>query len=233
MLSTLGVDPADSMRGYENWRSVLELAMEKVRHASGQQGAVSAEDGMLLFGLARALQPEVVIETGIAAGISSSFLGAALAENGHGTLYSIELPTTRNVPHSCADGVEYGWSVWGPGWAIPPKIRQALGERHVFLFGDVRDELPRLLGEIGQVDMFFHDDLHLPDHVSWEFQSVWPRIRPGGVLAADDVDFGWIKFVRQNKLPEASLVNLDRLAAVRKPKAAVSPSLNSGSSGVS
>jgi hypothetical protein len=217
MLEALGIDPQDGIRGYEKWRPCLEAAWERVNHAAGQHGAVSIADGMVLFGLARALRPNVVIETGVAAGISSSFIGAALAENGHGVLYSVELPTALGQSHSSPDGSRYDWPSVGPGWAVPSEVRSALGQRNVLLLGDVRDVLPRLLDEVGRVDLFFHDDLHLPEHVLWEFGLVWPRLRPGGTLVADDADFGWFKFTKLNRLPRSSLLNLDRLVAVRKP----------------
>lgn len=217
VLRGMGVDTERAMRGFERWRATLEGAADEVRRASGSHGAVSTADGMVLFGLTRALGPEVVVETGTAAGISSSFVGAALVENGHGMLYSVDLPTPARRSHACADGSRYDWPARGVGWAVPASVRDGLGRRSVLLTGDVRDVLPRLLGDLGQVDIFFHDDLHLPDHVFWEFQLVWPHVRSGGVLVADDVDFGWISFLRRNNLPDACLLNLDRLAGARKP----------------
>lgn len=216
MLTSLGINPKQAMHGYVKWQPLLESAASRVRDTTGHQGAVSLEDGKLLFAITRALQPEVVIETGVAAGISSSFIGAALIENGKGALYSIELPTTLGTAHSCADGSTYDWPVNGPGWAVPPAIKQGLGSRAKMLLADVRQALPALLAEVGHVDLFFHDDLHLPDHVLWEFQLVWPRLRAGGALVADDVDMGWIRFARQNRLGSQSLLNMDRLAAARK-----------------
>jgi hypothetical protein len=49
----------------------------------------------LVAALVRALQPEVVVETGSAWGQTSRLIGQALQRNGHGTLYSIETNTER------------------------------------------------------------------------------------------------------------------------------------------
>jgi predicted O-methyltransferase YrrM len=43
----------------------------------------------------RALQPEVVVETGSAFGFGAAMMGAALKANGHGKLYSLEIDRVR------------------------------------------------------------------------------------------------------------------------------------------
>jgi len=35
--------------------------------------------------------------------------------------------------------------------------------------------------------LFIHDSLHTRSNMTWEFETVWPHLRPGGVLIADDV----------------------------------------------
>jgi predicted O-methyltransferase YrrM len=48
--------------------------------------------------------------------------------------------------------------------------------------------LPGLLEGLGTVDLFVHDSLHTARNMRREFGLVWPRLRPGGVLVADDVE---------------------------------------------
>jgi hypothetical protein len=48
--------------------------------------------GPLLYVLIRALKPKIVLETGVASGVSTLFMLQALNHNTHGTLYSIDLP---------------------------------------------------------------------------------------------------------------------------------------------
>lgn len=59
----------------------------------GDSAEVEVSD--LLFGLVRALQPELCVETGAAFGQSAYAIGDALRMNGHGHLISLELDPIR------------------------------------------------------------------------------------------------------------------------------------------
>ncbi|OLC97015.1 MAG: hypothetical protein DMG35_15675 [Acidobacteria bacterium] len=215
-LQGLGVRASRTLRGYEQWRPELERVVHDVQQASDGQGGVSSADGLVLYGLVRALEPDYVVETGVAAGVSTSYIGAGLIDNGHGHLFSIELPPAEELALVCADGSRYIWQDRGVGWAIPASIRAGLGGRHRLILRDVRKALAELLREIPYVDIFFHDDLHAPEHMLWEYSLVWPRIRPGGVLVSDDSNYGWIQFCRELRRGEEGFPNLDRLTALRK-----------------
>src|SRR3712207_2183494 len=56
----------------------------------------------------RLLEPSVVIETGVAYGVSSAFILRALEESGHGVLHSVDMPTLRR-------GSERFWGIAVPG----------------------------------------------------------------------------------------------------------------------
>jgi predicted O-methyltransferase YrrM len=222
-LSDLGIDPVAALDGFDRWRPFLERAVAAVENASAGQGGIGFDDGLILYGLARALKPVCIIETGVAAGVSTSFFAAALVENESGRLFSIEFPpdavnggvaNTHREPLD--DGSLYCWSENGVGWAIPLVLRDRLADRHQLILEDARAALPRLLSSLTHIDIFFHDDLHTPDHMLWEYESVWPRLRPGGVLVSDDVNHGWIEFCRRHRLRGAAFNNLDRLCALRK-----------------
>ena len=215
-LERFGIDLQVAMAGFEVWRPKLEQVVRSVNRAPDGQGGIRLEDGMILYGLVRALGPEVIVETGVAAGVSTSFLGAALIENSQGTLFSIELPPKENV--TLADGSRYSWQRHGVGWAIPADIKVRLHDRHEMILADVREALPPLLNKVGYVDLFFHDDLHTPDHMLWEYSLVWPFIRPGGVMISDDANFGWLQFCKGlgNYKGYEALRNVNRLTAVRK-----------------
>ena len=225
-LETIGIDKNMGLDGFGKWQKRLERVVAEVTNYSSNQGGVSLEDGVILYGITRALKPRYVIETGIAAGVSTSFISAALIENESGEFYSIELPpgggangvhdggVHENGVHE--DGAVYDWRSRGVGWAIPDEVRRQIGSRHTLILQDVRTALPELLARLPWVDMFFHDDLHTPDHMLWEFELVWPRLRPTGALIADDVNYGWIQFCRNLGMGAGALYNVQRLASIRK-----------------
>jgi len=215
-LQGLGIDVDLALLGFSRWRSRLETVVSVVRDATDGQGGISFDDGMILYGLARALKPEHVVETGVAAGVSTSFFGAALIENGHGKLFSIELPPGEASGRALADGSLYLWHQRGVGWAIPEEIRSSFGSRHRIIFQDVRCALPELLRELPCIDLFFHDDLHTPDHMFWEYEAVWAKLSARGVLVSDDANHGWIKFCRERGCDGTAFYNVDRLCALRK-----------------
>lgn len=120
----------------------------------------------------RLLRPEVVVETGVAYGVSSAFILKALQENGRGALHSIDLPPLRLG----SDRFQ--------GISVPETLR----ERWSIYRGASARVLPGLLEELGQVDLFLHDSLHTHRNMRREFSTVWPRLPEGGVLLADDVE---------------------------------------------
>jgi hypothetical protein len=215
MLQMVGIEPTKALNGFERWADTLEYVVSSVAKHSGQ-GGINMPEGQFLFGVVRALQPRTVIETGVAAGVSSCFFIAALLENQRGTLYSVDLPTHGNSRLDCADASRYSWPERGVAWAIPSEMKAQIGGRHHLILEDVREALPRLLNKVGQVDLFFHDDLHLPEHMLWEYQSVWQYLREGGVLASHDANMGWIRFCRDQGISGEQLANLNRLCAVRR-----------------
>jgi predicted O-methyltransferase YrrM len=120
----------------------------------------------------RLLEPALVIETGVAYGVSSAFALTALRENGHGALHSVDLPPLRRE-------AEKFWGI-----AVPEELR----ERWTLHRGSSATVLPRLLEEIPKIDLFVHDSLHTQRNMRREFETVWPRLRTGGVIIADDVE---------------------------------------------
>jgi predicted O-methyltransferase YrrM len=120
----------------------------------------------------RLLEPDVVVETGVAYGVSSAFILEALRENGRGTLHSVDLPPLRRR--------------YGEFWGVA--VDRTLGSRWNVHRGSSKRVLPGLLGEVGTVDLFLHDSQHTYRNMRREFEAVWPHLRAGGVILADDVE---------------------------------------------
>ena len=144
--------------------------------------------------MCRLLEPEVVVETGVAYGVSSAFVLKALEENGRGVLHSVDLPPLRH---------EYE-GFWGIA------VDGALRSRWKLHRGASGRVLPRLLEEVETVDLFVHDSLHTYRNMRREFEVVWPRLRPGGVLVADDVERSRAFGELQEKKPALWRVVRDR-----------------------
>jgi len=159
----------------------------------GYRAEVRIRDAYCLYTLCRLVRPKTVVETGVAAGVSSAFILKALDENALGTLYSIDLPRYQTEPPS--DGTDCSLNV-GPGGAIIPRgkepgyvIPTELRKRWNLVLGPSEEHLPRLVSQLGEIDIFFHDSAHTYEMMTFEFETVWPKIRGGGLLLTHDVDF--------------------------------------------
>lgn len=120
----------------------------------------------------RLTQPQVAIETGVAYGVSSVYILTALRQNGGGTLHSVDLPPPSRKTAR----------FWGI--AVPDDLKTRWNLHR----GTSASIMPRLLRENPTVDLFVHDSLHTRKNMRREFDAVWPHLRPGGLLLADDIE---------------------------------------------
>ncbi len=144
-----------------------------------------------LYAATRILKPEVVVETGVANGVSSAYILRALERNSKGDLYSIDLGANDHLPE--------GKSI---GWVVPEELR----DRWKLLLGDARDMLPGLLEKLRRVDIFLHDSDHSYEHMMWEFKNAWQALTSGGLLISDDIwvntsFFDFAKLVDREAIP--------------------------------
>jgi hypothetical protein len=127
--------------------------------------------GRTCYVICRALSADVVLETGVAYGVTTAFVLQALAVNGRGKLVSVDLPPLG------PDADRY------VGYLVPEELRGRWDLRR----GISKRLLPGLLPKLGKIDVFIHDSLHTYRNMRFELETVWPFLRPGGVLIADDV----------------------------------------------
>lgn len=154
-------------------------------HDSG--GTMSLEEAFTLFGLIRLIKPDIVVETGISQGMSSTAILQGLALNNRGELYSVDLPPEAKDSGSyLPDGQQLGF-------LVPEDLYQ----RWHIVLGDAKEILPSLLAKLVQIDIFLHDSLHSPGHMKFEYQTAWPFIKQGGMLLSHDVSMPWISFCRR------------------------------------
>jgi predicted O-methyltransferase YrrM len=154
-------------------------AMVEVRaHHTVAHGPFSAfhNGGSLLarvcYAITRAVRPAFVVETGVCYGVTSAHFLCALQRNRQGNLHSIDLPPLGK------NGDAFVGS-------LVPREFLDLWTLHR---GSTRRLLAPLVATLGQVDVFLHDSQHTFENMRAEFLTVWPALRPGGVLIADDVE---------------------------------------------
>jgi predicted O-methyltransferase YrrM len=152
----------------------LREADETFRDLEIRSADLYAKKVLLQYIAIRAFQPENVVETGVANGVSSAYILLALQKNERGALHSIGL----NDPQYLPAGKPLGW-------IVPESLRS----RWNLLIGDSRVLLPSLLAKLGTIDAFIHDSLHTYDHMLWEYRAAFPYLRPGGLLFSDDAEW--------------------------------------------
>jgi predicted O-methyltransferase YrrM len=149
----------------------LREAEATFRDLEIQSADLYAKKVLLQYMAIRAFEPEIVVETGVANGVSSAHILLALQKNGRGALHSVGLNDPQYLP------------VGKPlGWIVPEPLKS----RWNLLIGDSRGLLPSLLAKLGTIDVFIHDSLHTYDHMLWEYRTAFPYLRPGGLLFSDD-----------------------------------------------
>lgn len=126
---------------------------------------VSPEGGRLLYALVRAVRPATVVEFGMSFGISTLFLAAAVHDNGAGRVFTTELSAAKVAA------------------AKATFARTGLDQAITVLEGDARETLAGLDGTVDFVFLDGWKDLYLP-----VLQLLEPRLRPGTLVIADDVD---------------------------------------------
>jgi hypothetical protein len=126
----------------------------------------------LAYAVCRALQPAIVVTTGVGYGVLEAYILQALEVNGSGDLHSIDLPPL----HPAADN----WI----GAFIPDRLRT----RWRLWRGPSARLLPRLLRDLGQVDVFVHDSLHTRRNTLRELQTMTPHLARPAVVLVDDIN---------------------------------------------
>lgn len=140
-------------------------------------------------------KPLVMVETGYATGLSAMHILAAMDVNQVGKLYSVECFTNQDITHP----------------------------RFHYLRGMSQDVLPKLVN-IGETwDMFLHDSDHGAECQKFEYEFAWNKLRKGGVLISDDVEwcgadgkphYTWRDFI--NSVEYTDLTTMDCAQFVRK-----------------
>ena len=151
-----------------------DLQVAGLRSGRGAFGGWDDADERLagaLWCLMEHLRPAVVVETGVARGLTSRLVLESLDAGGRGHLWSIDLrPIDRSLHRET-------------GAAVPATLR----DRWTYMEGTSRKLLRGILEQHGPVDIFIHDSLHTSRNLRFELEHAWSAVRPGGAILIDDV----------------------------------------------
>ncbi len=164
----------------------------------GIRWSATSELSSIIYALIRIMKPDIVVETGVGAGVSSWTILHALQENHSGKLVSIDLPTpnTQLIPEV--------------GYLVPAELRV----RWNLIIGSSRQILPQVLSTLGKIDLFQHDSRHSYSNQLREYQSAWPFIKKGGILISDDIGNDALYEATQSWHKEPSIIAQDKAAPI-------------------
>jgi predicted O-methyltransferase YrrM len=161
-----------------------EYTIDEIEHSVG---AIPGLKEILLYCLIRRFTPSVVLETGVAQGISSTFILRALTQSGDGRLISVDLPNYDPAGFLYPGALGKRDPVFvrkdlGPGWIVPLELRSSW----TLLIGRSRDILP---GITDNINMFLHDSEHSYENMTFELNWAFDRLPVGGIIVCDDIEW--------------------------------------------
>jgi hypothetical protein len=170
------------------WLGIVEaFRSQKLAFGRAAFGGWDDADAALaraMWCLVRHTVPEVVVETGVGRGVTTRVILEAMARDGRGHLWSIDLPPLLERDLAAETAA-----------IVTP--RQA--DRWTLARGSSRVRLGHLLRRVGRVDVFLHDSFHTERNLLFEWETVLPLLGASGFLVADDVhsNDGLASFRRQ------------------------------------
>lgn len=131
----------------------------------------------LLGLLIKELRPLVILETGVANGVSTRKILDSLAHFGIPDAQLFSCDVDANV------------------------ATQDLLDNKQFNFRLIRskEDFSVLVNGLNSLDLFYHDSDHSYEHQMFEYSEVWKKLRPGGLLVSDDINWSnaFVDFCKQ------------------------------------
>jgi len=129
----------------------------------------SENDCKFLYSFIKTLKPLHAIELGTCLGISASYIGSALVQNGSGSLATFE--GSRGRAKIAADNI------------------QSLGLDSIVkvIEGRFQDTLGVYLQDVENIDFAFVDGHHDGDATVGYFELLLPKFKNGGIIVFDDI----------------------------------------------
>ncbi len=166
--ATIGMAPHSSYKRAIKDPYIIELEKQKKETVKIPEwcednlGAMSVQAGRQLYDLVHRYSPSLVVETGVARGVSTAYILIAMRNNGVGHLHSVDILPNAGI-----------------------LVNDDLKDRWTFHIGKSQDILPEL--DLVDIDIFIHDSLHTYSNMLWEFRWAYPRVKEGGLIICHDV----------------------------------------------
>ena len=159
------------------WAESNHVAREIDRKARAKLAALPVTLGgggatPCIYFLTRLLKPEVIVETGVAAGYSSQAFLQALDENGAGELFSSDFPYFR-----VADPEKY------IGCLVDDGLK---GRWHLLIEGD-ESNIPKIAAQVKSIDLVHYDSDKSYAGREFAMKHLMPLLSERGVLLMDDL----------------------------------------------
>jgi hypothetical protein len=183
-----GASPEDVRKALGGVEAHIEDVAEiRRRHREGGRAFYAQiRSPFDLYAITRLLRPQAIVETGVSSGVSSAHFLLGLRDNRRGRLYSIDLPTRQRGPklggHESPVSLPPGRAT---GWAVPARLRRRWDLR----LGPSQELLPGVVHDAAPIGVFLHDSLHTPTHLTFELETISPRLAPGAVVLADNTSW--------------------------------------------
>jgi GT2 family glycosyltransferase len=159
---------------------------------------------VLLYHIIRWFKPAIVVETGVANGVTSTFILSAMDANNKGNLYSIDWPGDKDSTF-----VQEGKEI---GWMVPDQLRK----RWTLEIGRSEEKLVPILEGLREIDIFLHDSDHSYETMMYEYKAAWPYLVKNGLLLSDDVKMNtaFVEFAKD--MSRLTMIYKGRFGIVQK-----------------
>ena len=179
--SILGIQ-TDRIRGIDSEFVTLKLELDKLGTSHRKQYFDNVFDlGMsmsrLVYHLCRHISPDCVLETGVAAGMSSTVVLAALEKNGNGILSSVDV--SAQVGELIPEKFRHRWNL-----NVLPLNRK---EKH----------FSHLVSELKGSKLFLHDSDHSDYWQQFEFEEAFSALQDCRYFLFDDVSLFLLNHVQK------------------------------------
>lgn len=183
------------------WEETQRVSSSIAKHAQEILRTIEFDLGgggiyPFLYFITRYTQPNCIVETGVAAGFSSSAFLSAIKANGKGRLYSSDFPYFR---------------LSNPEQYIGVIVKASLQDNWTLYIDGDETNLPRILGEIDKIDIFHYDSDKSYSGRRTALSIISTAMRTDWIILMDDIQDNthFIDHIRTTGVPEWAIFEFE------------------------